>query len=110
MTSDVRDTLRWQTSPLVPNCLITVNKPELGGSIVTGLGQLNYVASCRSSTTESASDVSPSHHFHLASGTCHIFGLFCVLCLVVFVFVGLNLTIQTTMPEKSSSMQREGFS
>ena len=23
-------TLRWQTSPLVPNCLTTVNKPELG--------------------------------------------------------------------------------
>ena len=48
------------------------------------LGQLNYVASCRSSTTEGASDVSPSHLFHLASGTCRVFGLFCVLGVFVF--------------------------
>ena len=54
---------------------------------MTGLGQLNYVASCRSSTTEGASDVSLSHLFHLPSSTCRV----CCLCvcwvLVVFVCV-----------------------
>ena len=58
---------------------------------MTGLGQLNYVASCRSSTTESASDVSPSHLFHLAYCTCRFFvglwvlgvGCVCFFCLVL---------------------------
>ena len=53
---------------------------------MTGLGQLNYVASCRSSTTEGASDVSLSHLFHLASCTCRAFVLFVCCVLVVFVF------------------------
>ena len=43
---------------------------------MTGLGQLNYVASCRSSNTEGASDVSLSHLFHLASSTCRVLVLF----------------------------------
>ena len=42
------------------------------GSIGTGLGQLNYAASFWSSTTESASDVSLSHLFHLPSSTCRV--------------------------------------
>ena len=42
-------------------------------SMVAGFGQLNYVASCRSSTVEGASDVSPSHLFHFAYCTCRSF-------------------------------------
>ena len=53
---------------------------------MTGLGQLNYVASCRSSTTEGASDVSLSHLFHLPSSTCRVFCLF-VCCVLVGVWV-----------------------
>ena len=53
---------------------------------MTGLGQLNYVASCRSSTTEGASDVSLSHLFHLSSSTCRVFVCLCVVFWVVCVF------------------------
>ena len=35
----------------------------------------NYVASSGSSTTDSASDVSPSHLFHLSPGACRLFCL-----------------------------------
>ena len=49
------------------------------GSIGTCLGQLNYVASCGSSTTEGASDVSLSHLFHLPSSTCRMSFVCCVL-------------------------------
>ena len=51
---------------------------------MTGLGQLNYVASCRSSTTEGASDVSLSHLFHLPSSTCRVFVCLCVVFWLVF--------------------------
>ena len=44
------------------------------------MGSWNYVASSGSSTTESASDVSPSHLFHLSSGTCRLFGLCLGVC------------------------------
>ena len=54
---------------------------------MTGLGQLNYVASCRSSNTEGASDVSLSHLFHLASSTCRVLVCLCCVLLVVCVFV-----------------------
>ena len=58
---------------------------------MTGLGQLDYVASCRSSTAESASDVSLSHLFHLLSSTCRVVLFVCVLffgwCLGCFVCV-----------------------
>ena len=50
--------------------------------MVAGYGQLNYVASCWSSTTEGASDVSPFHLFHFAYCTCRFFvvlgGFVCV--------------------------------
>ena len=54
--------------------------------MVAGFGQLNYVASCRSSTTESASDVSPSHLFHFATARAVLFvlGGGCLFCLFVF--------------------------
>ena len=40
----------------------------------------NYVASSGSSTTESASDVSPSHLFHPSPGTCRLFGVCLGVC------------------------------
>ena len=55
---------------------------------MTGLGQLNYVASWGSSTTEGASDVSLFHFFHLPSSTCRVFCLF-VCCVFVGVWVVL---------------------
>ena len=64
---------------------------------MTGLGQLNYVASCRSSTTEGASDVSLSHLFHLASSTCRVFVFVCVLCFgwcVFFVLLFASRVLQ----------------
>ena len=51
--------------------------------MVAGFGQLNYVASCRSSTTEGASDVSPSHLFTLPTARAVP-----LLCWVVVVRVG----------------------
>ena len=59
--------------------------------MVAGFGQLNYVASCGSSTTEGASDVSPSHLFHFAYCTCRSFvvlggGCLCLLFVFGFVF------------------------
>ena len=55
--------------------------------MVAGFGQLNYVASCRSSTTEGASDVSPSHLFHFAYCTCRSFVVLGGGCLcLLFVF------------------------
>ena len=36
------------------------------------MGSWNYVASSGGSTTEGASDVSPSHLFHLSPGTCRL--------------------------------------
>ena len=56
---------------------------------MTGLGLLNYVASCRSSTTEGGSDVSLSHLFHLASSTCRVFVCLFVCCVLVGVWVVL---------------------
>ena len=47
----------------------------------------NYVASSGSSTTERASDVSPSHLFHPSPGTCRLFGF--VWVLVFGLWVGL---------------------
>ena len=54
--------------------------------MVAGYGQLNYVASCWSSTTEGASDVSPFHLFHFAYCTCRSFvvlGCFCACCFLL---------------------------
>ena len=59
---------------------------------MNGLGQLNYVASCRSSTTEGASDVSLSHLFHLPSSTCRVFCLL-VCCVLVGVWVVLFVVL-----------------
>ena len=56
-------------------------------AMVAGFGQLNYVASCRSSTTEGASDVSPSHLFHFAYCTCRSFVVLGLLLFVLFVCV-----------------------
>ena len=67
---------------------------------MTGLGQLNYVASCRSSTTEGASDVSPSHLFHLASGTCRVFGF--VLCVVFWLCLFLVLVSRVLHVQEAS--------
>ena len=53
-------------------------------SMVAGYGQLNYVASCWSSTTEGASDVSPSHLFHFAYCTCRSFVVLGCFCALVF--------------------------
>ena len=64
--------------------------PDHSGKGLAGLGQLNYVASCGSSTTEGASDVSLSHLFHLPSSTCRVSFVFCVLVgggVVLFVLV-----------------------
>ena len=79
--------------------------------MVAGYGQLNYVASCWSSTTEGASDVSPFHLFHFGSqrftfspasissfwgcgfGCGFVFVLFFVLFFVLCLF-GASLTIE----------------
>ena len=64
---------------------------------MTGLGQLNYVASCRSSTTEGASNVSLSHLFHLASSTCRVFvclyAVFWVVCVFLWLFASRVLQV-----------------
>ena len=49
--------------------------------MVAWYGQLNYVASCWSSTTEGASDVSPSHLFTLP--TARAVSLLCWVVLFV---------------------------
>ena len=77
--------LKWLTSLLLPNRLITVNQPVCGKFYGGWVGQLHFVASCWSSTTEGASDVSPFHLFTLP--TARAVSLLCWVVLFVLVFV-----------------------
>ena len=52
------------------------------------MGSWNYVASSGSSTTEGASDVSPSHLFHLSPGTCRLVCLCLGFCGCFVCWVG----------------------
>ena len=78
-------------------------------SMVAGYGQLNYVASCWSSTTEGASDVSPSHLFHFAYCTCRSFvvlGCFCACC---FLFVFGSVSGSKSTSSTSMTLKPEAF-
>ena len=55
--------------------------------LMSTLWELDYVASSESSTTESASDVSPSHLFHPSPSTCRWFSL-CDVFVSSLVFCG----------------------
>ena len=69
--------LRWLTPLLVPDRLFAVALVIRSGWNCF-MGRWNYVASSGRLTTESASDVSPSHLFHLSPSTYRLFCLwFC---------------------------------
>ena len=63
------------------------------------------MTACRSSNTESASDVSLSHLFHLASSTCRVLLCLCCVLLVVCVFVLLFASCVLEVLEASFDLQ-----